>query len=573
MKRCQSITLLSLTVLAGCQTLLPTREGLHQDIATEMKKAVASRETVKNLLPPLKVEAPLPPPRSEPRFDLVMSNVPASQVFMALVAGTHYSMMMDPDLSGTISVNLKNVTVREVLKALQDLYHYDYEINGNIIRVHSNSIQSRIFQINYLAAQRLGSSSLRVAGTSLTPATPNTGAAGSPGSGTPPPSPSPAGTPPGSPTSPQSSVSSDNSRVTTKSDTDIWRDLEAALAIMIGNKEGRSFVINSQSGVVLVQAMPNELRKVENYLRSTQLMIERQVMLEAKIIDVTLSEEFQSGINWASFYGTNSNGATRSTLGVVTPGSAMQPVGTLSTPNSSIVPGLRGVVSAKDIGKGFLGMAFQTANFATVLNFLEGQGSAQVLSSPRVSTLNNQKAVLKVGVDDFYVTSIKANVAAGANGAAPVVTPEVTLASFFSGIALDVTPQIDEKGIITLHIHPTVSTVVEKTKLLNLGTQMGQLSLPLASSSATETDSMVRVRNGQIVAIGGLMRSAQNEDRSGLPGTTESGFGILFGSRGNKREKRELVILIKPTVVNVEEDWQQDLTETQSRLEQYAVPR
>ncbi|MDO8813031.1 MAG: hypothetical protein Q7J38_13530 [Gallionella sp.] len=205
-------------------------------------------------------------------------------------------------------------------------------------------------------------------------------------------------------------------------------------------------------------------------------------------------------------------------------------------------------------------MAFQTNNFAALLSFLESQGNVHVLSSPRIATLNNQKAVLKVGTDEFFVTNVSTTTT---TGTATTSTPSVTLQPFFSGIALDVTPRIDQNNEIILHIHPSVSLVSTVNKTVDVGGVGGVLNLPLASSSVSETDSIVRARDGQIVAIGGLMRQATFDDQSGLPGLSKS---PLFGQTNKRNEKRELVILLKPTVVDSDKDWSDDITHSRDRF-------
>ncbi|HEU0283377.1 MAG TPA: hypothetical protein VFQ99_06295, partial [Gallionella sp.] len=191
----------------------------------------------------------------------------------------------------------------------------------------------------------------------------------------------------------------------------------------------------------------------------------------------------------------------------------------------------------------------------------ESQGNVHVLSSPRIATLNNQKAVLKVGTDEFFVTNVSTTTT---TGTATTSTPSVTLQPFFSGIALDVTPRIDQNNEIILHIHPSVSQVSTVNKTVNVGGVGGTMNLPLASSSVSETDSIVRARDGQIVAIGGLMRQATFDDRSGLPGLSKA--SPLFGQTSQRSEKRELVILLKPTVVDNDKDWSQDITQSRDRF-------
>jgi MSHA biogenesis protein MshL len=402
------ILMLLAGALAGCAA--PPRAGNEvigeiNDVllksATE-RKAPRAELTDKSLMPPLAPQAVVDAAAAEPRFDLSVVNAPATQVFMALVSGTRYSMLLPPDVSGNVTVNLKDVTVTEALDTIRELYGYEYRIQGKRIFIEPNTMKSRVFQINYLSSRRQGSSDLRVTGSSMT-AGATTGSTGSTATST-------AGqtTPAGTGT-PTATRGNDTSRVSMSTDSDFWGDLNRALASIVGNADGRSVVINPSSGVVLIRALPNELRSVEKYLKATQLIAERQVMLEAKIIDVTLSEDFQSGVNWGAF---KSGPNSRSGIGVAQPGAtigvggAAQIIGQAASPTLSVTPGLLGSIAASTLSKGFIGLAFQTSNFAALLNFLETQGSVSVLSSPRIATLNNQKAVLKVGTDELFVTNI-----------------------------------------------------------------------------------------------------------------------------------------------------------------------
>ena len=558
--------------LAGCAVpQRPGNEVLGQinDVllksATE-RKAPPPEVTDKSLMPPLAPQAAADIAAAEPRFDLSVVNAPATQVFMALVSGTRYSMLLPPDISGSITVNLKDVTVMEALDTIRELYGYEFRLQGKRIFIEPNTIKTRVFHINYLASRRQGSSDLRVTGSSMTA---SGSTAGSGTTSTPTTSQAiPAGT--GTPTAARGN---DTSRVSMTTDSDFWGDLNRALGTIVGAAEGRSVVVNASSGVVLVRALPNELRNVEKYLRATQLVAERQVMLEAKIIDVTLSEDFQAGVNWGAF---KSGPNSFSGVGVGQPGATLtagagtaQVIGTTATPTLSVTPGQFGSIAASVLGKGFIGLAFQTSNFAALLNFLETQGSVSVLSSPRIATLNNQKAVLKVGTDELFVTNVTSSTTTTTTGS--VSSPSVTLQPYFSGISLDVTPQIDEDGNIILHVHPAISTVVEKEKTINLGA-LGTYVLPLAASSINETDSIVRVQDGNIVAIGGLMRQEQTSDRSQLPGAT--GFiSNALGQRSSALRKRELVILIKPTMIDNDRAWTKDIQDVQERVRAYPSVR
>jgi MSHA biogenesis protein MshL len=193
-----------------------------------------------------------------------------------------------------------------------------------------------------------------------------------------------------------------------------------------------------------------------------------------------------------------------------------------------------------------------------------------VLSSPRIATINNQKAVLKVGTDDFFVTEVTGGTAAALG--VPATPPNVVVQPFFSGIALDVTPQIDDKDNITLHVRPSVSSVKENRKTIDLG-GLGELILPLASSSISETDSVVRLKDGHIVAIGGLMSQSFDDSKNRIPLLGDIPVvGQLFGNTSQSRQKHELVVLIKTTLIRDNEDWNRDLEATRHRFQTYDSP-
>lgn len=550
-------------LLSGCALPLVKHGDINSRVADDLGRAAAERKSGSAaidtaLMPPLQVEEPRMKSDAEARFDLSVVGAPAPQVFMALVTGTRYSMLLPSDLSGAITVNLKDVTIKEALDTIRELYGYEYKIQGSRIFIQSNTLQSRVFQINYLANRRQGASELRVMSTSMTSGGSSGGGAGGSTS---------TSSTPSSPASGSGSGSkfADTSRVSTSSDADFWRDLNTALTSIVGGAEGRSVIVNPMSGVVVVRALPSELRSVESYLKATQLVVERQVMLEAKIVAVTLSNGAQSGINW-SIFNSVSNG--RSMMGVLGPTATMTTTGTLDAGSTlQIKPGKNGAAMTTSLANGFVGLAFQTANFAALLSFLETQGDVAVLSSPRIATLNNQKALLKVGTDDMFVVNV--------SGGTPTTTsvagtaPTVTLQPFFSGISLDVTPQIDDEGNIILHVHPAVSSVTEVEKVIDLGSNGGIFKLPLPSSEINESDSIVRVQDGNIVAIGGLMKQQQSQSRSQLPGVGESALGFLFGQRNSAASKTEMVILIKPTIINNDKVWQEDLQGVRDRVQGY----
>jgi MSHA biogenesis protein MshL len=530
-------------VLSGCAGALTprdTQQAIRQEIAQAAQvqpapHVMTEEQARAELMPPLRLELPKAAVEPvEPRFDLVVNGAPAQDVFMAIVSGTRYSMLVHPEVAGTISANLKNITVPEALSAIRELYGYDYAIEGRRVVVQPLTPQTRIFKVNYLAGTRTGASDTRVISGSVSAAS---GGGASGGSG-----------------SAQQSL--ETSKISTALNSDFWGELKLALEAIVG--ESGKVILSPHSGVVVVKAVPRTMREVERFLKATALAVERQVMLEAKILEVRLDDGFQTGINWSVLHNGQhkySAGANTGNFDLLT-GAAS---GTLSSVLGSGLPAAAGTSA------GIFGLAFQTKSFAALINFLETQGSVHVLSSPRIAALNNQKAVLKVGTDDYFVTDISTTSNTG--GAGTTTTPSVTLQPFFSGIALDVTPQIDEKGRITLHVRPSVSVVTEKIKNINAG-DAGSLTLPLASSAVSETDSIVQVEDGRIVAIGGMMKQSFDGSANRVPGLGSVPLlGYFFGNTNKSSSKSELVILIKPTVIDSHADWQADAEATQARLD------
>jgi MSHA biogenesis protein MshL len=558
----------ALAGLAGCAERLPLRTF---DANAQLRSEIASRPP-----PPAAANAPAapaapaavtPPPSAavpvplEPRFDLIVNGANARDVFLGMVADTRYSMLMHPEVAGVLSVTLRGVTVREALESIRDVYGYDFKIEGRRITVFPPTMQTRLFTVNYLHNKRQGKSEVRVAG-----------------SGAPTNSVSGMGVTGGSTT--VTSTTPDSSQISTSTSTDIWSETAEALRALIGitggangggASGGRAVITSPQAGTIAVRAMPEELRQVEQFLKASKIAVERQVMLEAKIVEVELREGFQSGIDWSLMRGNGIGGQTS--------GYPNNPL-LGNTAGKPTLPDMATALIGDIVGLppgtgGTLGLSFADRGFQMVLGFLESHGNTQVLSSPRVATLNNQKAVLKVGTDEYFVTNVSGGSVTPGNNATNGTTslPTVTLTPFFSGIALDVTPQIDEGGMITLHMRPSVTTVTEKTKRIDLG-QIGNYQLPLASSRVNETDTVVRVPDGHIVAIGGLMQMESSRSNSGFPGASGNDITrTLFSNTADTGRKKELVVLIRPTVIRDNQDWERTTQQALSSIEDPAGPR
>jgi MSHA biogenesis protein MshL len=473
---------------------------------------------------PADVSAALLPPLSggtdlDERFDVNARGVPAASFFESLVAGTRYNVVVRPDVSASIDLRLGDVTVPEVMDIASDLYGLDIRRSGRLFRVQEDQIQTRLFPIDYLHFKRKGGSETRVSSGQVTGA--RSGSSG------------------GSNSNGDSSGSSDTrnlvgTTISTETASDFWQDIQNALSMIVGGGDGQKVIVNPGAGLVMVRAGSEDLRMIEEYLHRTELIMQRQVVLEARILEIALNEGYQQGVNWSDIQ--------RASTVIASDG----------LPAEFTAQSLAGqAIQTADIG-GLFSATFREGSFTALIELLGSQGNVQTLSSPRISTINNQKAVIKVGTDEFFVTDIDFDDNNSAITATDSTSTSVELTPFFSGISLDVTPQISESGVITLHVHPSVSEVTDQEKVVTIGER--DVTLPLASSTVRETDSVIRAESGQIVVIGGLIQNTSEDNNSAVPFFSEIPLvGELFKQRRFQSRKSELVILLRPVVAEASE--------------------
>lgn len=545
--------LLSLCLVACQTTNRPQPEASKAELAASMATATASTTPPPATMPDA-VQRELnsgallsgltPALETERRFDVSAHDVDAKVFFPSLVQGMPLSVAVHPDVQGTISLSLKGVTLSEAIQVVEDIYGYEVSREGRILRVFPAGMRTETFPLNYLYMERDGLSvtsvsSGRISDSNNSNSNSNNNNSNNSGSSN-----NNSNSSNGNNSSSNgSSDSSNGTFIRSRTKTDFWGELKETLTAIIGDTgNGRQVVVTPQAGLVTIRAFPSELRQVRTFLNSAESHLQRQVILEAKIIEVTLSDGYQQGIQWENVLGhvgnTNVNFGTSKGPGL----------------SDKITSAIGGVTS----------LSIKGSDFTTMINLLDTQGDVDVLSSPRVTASNNQKAVIKVGTDEYFVTDVSSTTVAGAT---PVTTPQVELTPFFSGIALDVTPQIDSDGNVLLHVHPSVIDVKEQTKDIKVSD--ASLELPLAQSEIRESDTVIRAASGDVVIIGGLMKSENTEVVSQVPLLGDIPFlGELFKNRSKQKKKTELIILLKPTVVGVD-TWKTELQRSKTLLDRW----
>lgn len=540
----------ALVLLQGCS--ITSESDVLARSQAELNKAQQAPAKPKPLQIPAAVSAdvlsasamPLQNAPVLPRFNLAAAAVPAADFFASLVTDSDFSIVVHPDVRGTVSLQLKQVTLPEVMAVVQQMYGFDVRQSGLIYQVYPAGLRTETIPVNYLLMQRHGLSSIAVNSGGVSQDQQNSNQ----------------GNNRNNQNNNQQNMDGQNglggnnqqqqfngSVIQSSSKTDFWKDLQEAVRGILGTAPQRSVVVSPQAGLVTVRGMPDEIAAVRAFLQQTEQHLQRQVILEAKIIEVTLSDDYQQGINWQSALANIDS--TNLTLS-----------NNAGSFGNKISNGLGGLTS----------IAFENADFDGVISLLSTQGDAQVLSSPRVTAVNNQKAVIKVGQDEYFVTDVSSNTTTATNGVQST-TPSITLQPFFSGIALDVTPQIDASGQVILHVHPSVTETAEQVKTIRLSEE--EVVLPLAQSNIRESDTIIKASNGEIVVIGGLMQTVISDQESGVPGLRSLPLlGNLFKSTSKSEKKKELVILLKPTVTGAEV-WQQQIQQSSLQMQDWQQRR
>ncbi|MGY3941914.1 pilus (MSHA type) biogenesis protein MshL [Aeromonas tecta] len=546
-------------VVAGCTTYKHPEPVQAKDA---LKQAMAEQNPTAPLttLPPsvqselLQLNRPQQPMAApEKRLRIAAHDVDAVEFFGSLFKGSRYSVAVHPGVAGSISVELKDVTLQEALATVGDMYGFDVQRKGNVFHVYPAGLRTETIPVNYLMMARRGISRTSVSTGGVTANDNNNNGNnssfddsnnnnngnnnfGSSGNGD------------------SSNNNSNGTRIETNSNNDYWTDLRDSLQTLIGSGEGRAVITSPQAGLVTVRAYPKELKAVREFLDQSGEHLKRQVVLEARILEVSLNEGYEQGVDWSGLSATWDGNKG------ITGGGSLLNSPIASTPNQ--------IFRALGGGAGF---TISDGNFNVAVSLLKTQGDVNTLSSPRVTATNNQKAVIKVGTDEYFVTNASTTTTTSGNSA-PIVTPNVELTPFFSGIALDVTPQIDEAGRVLLHIHPSVIDTEEQSKTINVGTA-DPLVLPLAKSSIRESDTVVQANNGDIVVIGGLMKTDKQEIVSKVPLLGDIPWvGEAFTNRRESTKKVELVILLKPTVVE-KDTWQKELQRSSELLDKWYPPK
>ncbi len=582
-------------------TVIEDIQAVLTEAAAEPVDAIGSgveggEDLLAELIPSLSLDEELLTPVEE-RVAVTSPNLPADVFFNSLVADTDYGVVISEDVDVNINLSLPNVTIEEAMETVAEIYNLDISRRGNIFTVREGGLRTRQFTIDYLNVQRQGSSSIQVTagnnsqgggggglgggaaggvggvggaaggfgGGGLGGAAGGLGgaagglggAAGGLGGGA-------------------LAGGGAGGQIQTSTSTDFWSDLESAISNLIGiqssgggggggglagavggiagglfgglggatgggsqstiSEDGKSVLVQPLTGLVIVTAYPHELTRVEDFINAAQESLRREVIIQIQFLEVILNKGFQYALDFNTF-GQQANDPVTGSGAF-----AGDAEGLLGSNNQTALD-----FSSSDTGIGGIANAFQFStnfvDFDSVFRILQTRGTTQVLSSPQLRVLNNQKAVFQDGDQEYFQTQADTTTVANANNT--TTNANNNLQQFFSGISMDITPQISASGEITLHVHPIISAVSEQPKSI-----AGQI-VPLARTSTREIDSVIKAQNGRIVVLGGLAFERAITDTAGIPGVSDIPLvGDALEQRQSQTVKSEFIILLKPIIAD-----------------------
>lgn len=428
---------------------------------------------------------------SAERFSFALKEADVKDVLRGLSKQTNYNVVVEPDVKGMCTVDLKDVTLVRALEYILEPLDYTFKIEDKTIYVSKPKLETKIFSLNYVALKKIGVSS--VVGSA------GGGASSTTGGG-----------------SEYKSV-----EVKTETEADIWKNIEDNLKTML-SKDGK-VVVNRQALMVLVTDYSKNLKHIDTFLGAVEGSLHKQVMIEAKIVEVQLTDSTREGVNWQFIEGRIGEFLVSGKQVFLNPNIIAAP----STKAVATTPYFR------------LFVGNQHLNIEnTFLDLLKTQGNINVVSSPRIATLNNQRAVIKVARQDVYFDEQQSN-SGGISGTIATYTPKFITV----GLILDVTPQIDNNGNIVLNIHPMLTEKVDVARSPS-GSEVPILDV-------READTLVRVKEGETVIIGGLIKDRKRLSDTGTKGLMDLPLiGWLFRLKETESQKNELVVFLTPRIIS-----------------------
>jgi len=428
-----------------------------------------------------------------------------------------------PQINNKISLNMNDVCLEDVFDNLTETYNIGVEHFPYGYIIYPKQLKTETFVVDYHNFYRKGKSSTAIVNSQL-----------------------------------KTQDSQDHqsySSVSSESNETFWNSIAKTIRSILSTDKERKllpptgtetdqpledFYVYKESGLVVVTAYPKQLSYIRNFISKINNDSTRQVLIEAKILEVELKEEFNNGIQWDLL----KKNLTYSSFGAA----------------NAVFPKIAGIHNTQSLAAGndlqssvLSGKLNNKNNFNIVMQALASQGKISVMSSPRILVLNNQRALIKSGEEKYFVTNVKNLTLANNNTTNVTAQSGFDLEPFFSGLALDTTARIINNKELLLHIHPMISRVNDEEKLITIDDK--NTKIPVAKIQSREADTVVKALSGDIIILGGMTQNLVQLDETGLPiNKGSAAFNKilnLFSAKTHSSNKVELIILLKPTIVDI----------------------
>lgn len=453
-------------------------------------------------------------------FSFRAEGVPLKQALALFARANRLNIVPDLDVVGDVTVDFQDLPLALAMSALIDASGYYFIQDGPLIRVRNS--ETRIFQIDYIKTTRSGEGSNAVQISSGGGGSSSGGASGG-----------------GAAAGGAGGTEGSTMTLTNSSTINFWGDLADQLKTMVS--ETGSYSINALSGTVLVRDNHRRIEVIADFITRVTTSVVRQIDLEVEIYEVALNNSFQLGINWQQI-AENLESSVTSIPGTGLPISSINPEP--GRPTFPLLPGAGGLIVQTPVygnspSAPGLRVQHQHGNFSAVLDALKVQGELKVVSKPRLRTLNNQPAVVRVGQDiPVFLRQVTQS-----PGTPPVITETETIQTITVGTVLSITPQISSHGLITLDITPAVSRLVRMETSASGNTNAPVIDIRQASS-------LVRVRDGVTIVMGGLVQDNATTTRRKVPVLGDLPLlGKLFTGKYETKERTELIFFLTPRII------------------------
>jgi len=494
------LLIVTLVGIGACQSIMP-EENPRMVASGHIDEVVPEQTVMDKSIPPVISQLPViavpKPVEKLQTFTVVATNLPASELLFALARDARLNLDIDPVIDGNVSINAIDQTLPQILKRISRQVSLHYFIDGPNMVIQRDLPFLRIYQIDYLNMSRNTTSDV-----SITTQIASTGTDAEGGGG----------------------GSNSSTNITNISNHDFWGTLEANILSIASSRGGEGRVIsNRESGTLSVLATASAHDAIQEFVDKVLSSARKQVLIEATVVEVTLNDSFQAGVDWERISKGDGWDIAQSTL----------------AGNLGVAP--------------FLSATYTNSNserdLTASVKALDTFGDVSVMSSPKIMALNNQTSILKV-VDNrvYFTTEVEEEDGSENNPAQTTYTS--TIHTVPVGFVMNVTPFITSNNEIILNIKPTISRILRFVDTPNPNFAEAGITNQVPEIQVREMESVLRVANGDTAVIGGLMQDTADSSSAGIPGLHDiDTAGFLFGTQEKELKKTELVIFLRPRII------------------------